>query len=324
MANSNSSLIGILSILVLLLLGFVGYQYFEIKKLKDNVASVKSNLIENEKIAAELEQDYQLALDNLEELRGTNTELNTMIDKQKEELAAQKKKVSSLIWTKGELGKAREELEVFRTQAAGYAAQVRDLSAKNASLSQANTQLSERKTQLESEVATQTQTISNLNTEKVELTEVKAMIEKENSFLSDKVELGKIVKVNQIDVKAYKQRDRKDAKETSRAKSTDYLQACLKTEINQVVDPGEETFYVKLISPGGETIYDAGKGGGELTNKTDGSAVRYTAKSMTSYNNDEVETCIDYNPGYELPGGNYVVEVYNKGYKVGASNFLLK
>lgn len=324
MAKSNSSLIGVLSILLILLLGLVGYQYYQIQELKADVSDTKSNLIENEKIQAELEQDYQLALNNLEDLRGTNSELNTLIDKQKDELSAQKKKVSSLIWTKGELTKAREELEVFRSQAAGYTTQIRDLSAKNANLSQANTSLNQRKTELESEIVKQTQTISELGTQREELVEVKAMIEKENTFLSDKVTLGEVVKVNVIDVIAYKLRDNKDPKETAKAKNTDYVNVCIKTEQNLVVEPGEESFQLRIISPGGETIYDESKGSGMLTNKLDNTTVKYTTTSMSPYTNAITETCVDYKPGYTLPSGNYTIEVFNKGYPVGTGNFLLK
>ena len=324
MANSNSNLLAIFSILLFLLLGLVGYQYFQITQLKDNLSVTKSNMLETEKIQAELEQDYQSALDNLEELRGTNADLNTLIDNQKIELTAQKKKVSGLIWTKGELGKAREELEIFRSQAAGYAAQIRDLSAKNADLTKANSQLSDTKTQLETAVATQTKTINGLTTEKKELTELKASIEKQNSFLSDKVSIGQVVKVNDINVKAYKLRNNRDAKETTRAKNTDYLKTCIKTETNLVVDPGDETFYIRLISPGGETISDSSKGAGVVTNVVDNSEVRYTMSTTNTYNNEILETCLEYNPGYVLPAGNYSVEAYNKGYLVGSSNFLLK
>ncbi len=324
MSKSNTSFIAILSVLLLLLLGLVGYQYYQITELKDSLSISKSKMIENEKVQAELNQDYQSALDNLEELRGTNADLNALIDNQKAELTAQKKKVSGLIWTKGELDKARAELEIFRTQAAGYAAQVRELSAKNADLTQVNTQLSVSKTQLETAVANQTETINSLNTEKKELTELKASMEKKNSFLSDKVSVGQVVKVNDINVKAYKLRNNRDAKETTRAKNTDYLNACIKTESNLVVDPGDETFYIRLISPGGETISDSSKGAGVVTNVVDDSEVRYTMSTTNSYSNEVLETCIDYDPGYVLPAGNYTVEAYNKGYLVGSSSFFLK
>jgi len=324
MAKSNSNLVAIFAIISFLLLGFVGYQWFELKELKADLASTKSNLIENEKVQVELEQDYQAALNNLEEMRGTNTDLNTMIDQQKVELAAQKKKVSSLIWTKGELSNAREELEVFRTQAASYAAQIRDLSDKNNQLNASNTQLSVAKTQLETAVSEQTQTISNLSSEKSELTEIKAKIEEENKYLADKVGIGQIIKVNSIDVTPYKSRNNKDAKETTKAKNADFFKTCITTEKNEVVDPGDEQFYLRLISPGGETIYDATKGSGEIVSKSDGSNLRYTAVKEAAYQNTALEACIEYDPDYTLPSGNYAVEVYNKGYLVGESNFLLK
>ncbi len=322
--SNNSNLIAILGVIIFLLLGLVGYQWYDIQQLKQAVTTTKSTLIENEKIQVELEQDYQSALDNLEELRGTNTELNRLIDEQKIELAAQKKKVSSLIWTKGELKSAREELEIFRTQAAGYANQIRELSAKNNQLNATNNQLAADKTQLQTAITEQTQTISNLSDQKSQLTEIKAKMEAENKYLAEKVGIGQIIKVNTINVTPYKTRSNKDAKVTTRAKNADYFTACITTEKNEVVDAGEEKFYVRLISPGGETIYDESKGSGEIISKTDGTNVRYTTVKNTTYQNTNLEACIEYNPDYTLPSGNYAVEVYNKGYLVGQSAFLLK
>jgi len=324
MPNSNSNLVAILGIITFLLLGIVGYQYYDIQQLKQEITSTKSSLIENEKIQVELEQDYQSALNNLEELRGTNTDLNSLIDEQKRELAAQKKKVSSLIWTKGELSTAREELEIFRTQAAGYANQIRELSTQNSQLTAANSKLAADKTQLQSAVTEQTQTISNLSNQKSELTEIKAKMEAENKYLADKVGIGQVIKVNQINVTPYKTRSNREAKITTRAKNADYFTACITTEKNEVVDPGDEKFYLRLISPGGETLYNESKGSGEIVNKADGSNVRYTTVQNAAYQNTNLEACLDYNPDYTLPSGSYAVEVYNKGYLVGQSAFLLK
>ena len=63
-----------------------------------------------EKAQAELNQDYQDALERLEELRGDNKEANDLIDAQKKELEVQKAKISEMIWTKGNWAEPRKKL----------------------------------------------------------------------------------------------------------------------------------------------------------------------------------------------------------------------
>lgn len=322
--SGSNNLLAIALVGLFLLLGFNAYQWYQLRNVKTELANTKSSLLENEKLQAELEQDYQSALSNLEELRGTNTELNTMIDQQKAELTEQKKKVSNLIWTKGELNTVREELELFKSQAASYASQIRDLKSKNASLTSDNQMLTSAKVALEGEVASQGQRIQDLDEQTNLLTEVKTRIENENTQLSSKVDMAEAIKINFISVDGFKERNGKEAKQTSRAKNVAFLQTCFKTESNYVVQPGDETFYVRLISPTGETMFDEQLGSGTLTNKLDGSDVRYTTAGDITYNNADAEGCISWDPNYALGAGNYGVELFNKGYLVGKGNFLLK
>lgn len=322
MAKSNSNnILAIVLIGLFLLLGFCAYQWYQIRTLKQELSSTKDNLLQTEKLQAELEQDYQLALDNLEEMRGTNTELNAMIDQQKAELSNQKKKITNLLWTRGELGKAKEEMEILRNQAASYAAQIRDLKTQNIELSSANSTLKLAKAELESEVETQTATIADLDEKTTQLTEIKQQIEEENSTLSSKVDMAEAIKINFIGVSGVKE---KSGKETMRAKASDQLKACFKTESNHVVNAGDEMFYIRIINPGGETLFDQNLGSGTLSSKLDGSDVRYTTTSSIAYNNEDAEGCVVYDPGFELGKGNYNVEIYNKGYRVGNGNFILK
>ena len=117
------------------LLGLNAYQWFMNSQLKTQNTSQQSNLLELEKAQAELDQDYQDALERLEELRGENKEANDLIDAQKKELEIQKGKISEMIWTKRELGKAKDEIAKLNAQVTQYVAQITSLKNENAELS---------------------------------------------------------------------------------------------------------------------------------------------------------------------------------------------
>ncbi len=72
------------------------------------VDSQTSKLEEADKLKIELEKQYQEALSELEEMRGSNEELNAIIDQQKEELKQQKNKIDALLREGKEVGKVVE------------------------------------------------------------------------------------------------------------------------------------------------------------------------------------------------------------------------
>ena len=109
--QSKQNLTAILIGIIILLLGAVGYLWYNLNKVSNKSQVQQTEMMELQKVQAELDQDYQAALESLEEMRGSNTQLNALIDSQKEELKAQKEKINGLIWTKKELDKARAELK---------------------------------------------------------------------------------------------------------------------------------------------------------------------------------------------------------------------
>jgi len=42
-----------------------------------------------------------------------------------------------------------------------------------------------------------------------------------------------------------------------------------------------------------------------------------------TYNNEDTEACMDWEPSAQVVKGNYSVEIYNKGYRVGKGSFNL-
>ena len=139
--KSKSNLAAWAIVSIIALLGMVGYQWFSNVQLKKVNQQLQTELFDLEKVSAELDQDYQAALESLEDLRGDNQELNNLIASQKKDLASQKDKINNLIWSKRELDKAREEIKNLRSVADQYIAEATRLSEENAALLAANSQL---------------------------------------------------------------------------------------------------------------------------------------------------------------------------------------
>ncbi len=320
--NNSSSIFGI--ILILALLGLNAYQWMTSSKLKSDLSAQKSEFLSLEKINTELDFNYQTKLEELEGLRGDNEELNARIDAQKTELAAQKKKISGLIWTQKELGKAKQEMERLDQLANQYIIEATRLKQENEVLSGKNAKLTSENTNLTQEVEVNKKRISNLDSVKTILVSQTEELSESNTMLIGKVDIAEAIKINSIDVKGYDVRDDGSVKEKGRAKKVDMLRACLTMETNIVTPAGEKEFYVTYTNPIGEVLYIEDSGSGSLTEKLNGKMVKYTTSGTTDYQNKGRTTCLDFTPNFQLMSGIYKVHVYNHGFEVGKGEFKLK
>jgi hypothetical protein len=315
--QSRQNLTAMLILTIAGLLGLNGYQWYVNNNLSKDKTVQANEMIEMKKAQAELDQEYASALASLEEMRGDNTQLNQMIDKQKLELKAQKEKINGLIWTKKELDKAKAEIQNLNAAAAKYIAEIQQLKDQNVALTNDNLALNTRITE---EVAAKEQVIADRNALSVD----KEKLTKTNDALGSKVDMANAIKINYIDVKGYEIKKDGKLKEKSKAKDINMLRACFLTETNMVTSTGNKKFFIRLINPAGETIAMDDAGSGVLTNKLDNSQVRYTTSTDVNYKNEDTNACVDWKATEGLAKGNYTIEIYNNGFPVGKGAFALK
>jgi hypothetical protein len=315
----SSRVISIIAIVLLLLLS--GYLWYQNTQLKQANTVQASEMVELQRVQAELDADYQAALGSIESLRSDNTELNALIDNQKEELKAQKNKIDGLIWTKRELDKAREEIGKFEGLTAQYLVQISDLKNQSEQLAAANAQLTTQNTVLNENLMVEKDANTKLQETKAVLMSEKEKLTSTNNALSEKVEVGSAIKINWMSFNGGDINDEGEFKNRKRNKKMEVLRTCFKTETNVVVPAGDEVFYLRIINPSGETLAADDMGSGVLEDKMTGQSMRYTMMGTLTYNNEDTDACMDWKPAYEPVDGEYNVEIYNKGYKVGKGTF---
>jgi predicted RNase H-like nuclease (RuvC/YqgF family) len=315
--QSKQNFTAIAITIIIALLGLNAYQWYVNSKLSGANQVQETEMMELQKVQAELDQDYQAALESLEEMRGDNAQLNALIDSQKGELKTQKDKINNLIWTKKELDKAKTELKSLNANVAKYLADIQQLREENKILSDNNSQLTLR---VEEEIKAKDEVIQAKNA----LSEEKENLSKSNAALGTKVDMANAIKVNFMEVKGYEIKDDGKLKEKSKAKDVEMLRVCFLTETNMVTASGQKKFFIRIINPQGETIAIEDKGSGVLTNKLDNSQVRYTTSGEISYKNEDTNACIDWTLSDKLLKGDYKIEMFNNGFLVGKGQFKLK
>ncbi len=266
---------------------------------------------------AELETSYNNAITELESLKGANAEMNALIEKQQAELGEQKDKIAGLLKDRSRLNQARKEISNMKTQIESYVAEIEALKAQNTELAGTNEQLTIEKQELFNTLQTKVM-------ENTQLSEAKATLVSQNENLSRSVKIGSVIKVKNVRAEGLKVTSGGKVKEKKSAKRVDQLKVCFTTMTNDVVKPGVEQFFVRIINPRGETLAIEDLGSGMVVHEKTGEEVRFTQFAETEYTNDEQNLCLLWNPDASFDSGEYVIEIYNKGYLSGTGSFELK
>jgi hypothetical protein len=322
----REQLVAIAVIAIVALLGINAYLLYANKQQgKALEQSVEVNT-ELESLKSELDKEYNLALEQLNAKKSENEELNDIIEQQKNELKSQKMKIERSIRqgknASGELAKAKRQIQDLVSQRDTYLARIEELSTDNEKLVAETTRLSVEKESLESTL-TDVQ-VKAKETEEV-LTKEKEELETEKTKLSDKVARGSVLNTRNIAVTPLKLRRSGKEVDTKYASKTEKLKICFDVDENVITKAGNNKILLRILTPLGETLYLEGQGSGEFSNQsTGGSVSRFTTSKGFEYDNQAVNMCLGWGVQTPLSKGTYTAEIYNKGYKVGASTFVLK
>jgi len=322
--KSTNNVISIAIIAIVLLLGTIGYLWVQNNNLKKQLTKYDNEIKLFTQTQAKLEKDYNLAISSLDELKGDNLELNKLIEDQKTELTAQKNKISSLIWKSKKLKEAKKEIVNLKNQALAYIQEIQNLKEQNVVLTSANQRLQRDKSELSQKLNISSTQLAKKENENDSLLTIKQKLEKDKKKLLYKTNKASVIKVNDLSVKGYVLKSNGKYSRRRKAKNIQLLKICFTMDKNEIADIGEEVFYVRLIAPDGNTVYDEKAGSGILTKSIDGTKMKYTKRYNVDYSGQNEDICLILNKDFPLKKGRYQIEVYNKGYLAGADNFKLR
>jgi regulator of replication initiation timing len=319
--GGNKNLPTILGIVAALLLGTT--VYFGIQNSSNKTALEVKGLEFEQQTAAlqELDTKYNETVALLEQEKGKNAELDAKINQQLAELQSNKNSIAGLIREKKDYKSAIAGLEKQKQQ---YLVDIDNLKKQVGILTETNTTLTNENQNLNTSLVDTRSKLEQESAAKATLVSEKTQLETEKKVLDKKVDIASAVKVNNIQIKSVDVRNSGKEKERSKAKNVEKLNICFTTEANEVVAAGEETFYLRIIDPAGAPLAIESLGSGVSKDKKSESEFRYTTSATCNYANSATNLCGAWLPGQNFLKGKYNVEIYNKGYLVGASSFNLK
>ena len=313
-SGNQKGLLILAGIVILLLIIALAYMMSENSRYKGLARQYEMDLVEMEELKSELEEDYRIAQADLEGLKGENEEMNALITRQQVQLSEQKQRIDRLMKDSRNLSLARAEVAKLREQTELYKQEIEALRAENAELSAENAQLAQSLEMKQRDYVALEES-SSLN---------RRRMEEKARVMQGKIDIASVVDAVNIVVTGEMLKSGGKVKEKDKASKIDRLRICFDAAANAVVEPGPETFHVRLIDPRGETIVIQTAGSGMLTKAEDGQQVRYSFTKEIRYANKDTQVCALWEQTDGFQAGTYEVEVYNKGYRCGDASFVMR
>jgi len=215
-------------------------------------------------------------------------------------------------------------MEAMRVQLSGYIGEINTLKQQNAVLTEKTVQLEANNQDLKTNLDSKITENQQLEAARATLVGEKEALTSKTAALGKKVDIGSVVKVNAVKVTGYKIKDSGKAVKKKYAKNIDRLELCFDLLDNGVVEPGEEDFKIRIITPQGLTLAIEELGSGVLKEKISQQEIRYTTAASVDYQNVANNFCTKWEPNIAFSKGLHGVEIYNKGYLAGKGSFTLK
>ncbi|MET0393574.1 MAG: hypothetical protein ABW019_10555 [Chitinophagaceae bacterium] len=297
--NSKNLLIGILAAC---LLGSWGYVLWHNSKTEDERQVAKTESVGYLSQRDSLKLLYDDAVVRLDSLTGANNNLQS--DKQRQ-MEADKKEIARIL---NDRNATANDLQKARTMITNLNSQISTLQAENARLNGENQVLTANNTQLSTEKQVLEQNLQTSTLEKEEL--------------SQTIDVGSTFSASNIQITPVNEKSNGKEKTTTTAKRVDKLVVSFDVE-NRIARSGPADMYIIVTGPNGQVVSDASLGSSTLSTRTDGD------KSFTT------RVPVDYSQGTRQPvsfsirqsdfqTGNYRIEVYHNGFKIGEGVRTLK
>jgi predicted nuclease with TOPRIM domain len=245
-------------------------------------------------VKASIENDYQAMTFELDQFKGKNIQLDSLLEKANGDIERQKRKLDQLIKENKDLPLIRRQMEELKAIRDQYRVQIEQLIKENKELRFENVNL--------------TQEVSSLN--------------QTTKQLSEKVELASTLRGESLIVKTFREKAKGKLEETEKAKRVNKIAGTFVIAENKVAKAGRREMVFRVLKPDGLVLTDPNSSGSFT--REDGRNIEFTDRANIEYANDRTEVKFEWNETEELKAGLYIAEVYLDGKMMGNYKFNLK
>ena len=307
--NDNRKLI--YGILITALVLTWGYIFYDKSKTKETVTLLETKISNVDSARNAIQAEYTLVSAKADSLTQNNLQLHGSLAEKGTEIQKLKVNIGNILRKKdataAELADAKNMISDLNGKINGLFVEIEKLKGENQTLTTSNQQLSTEKTQLTTDKQNLEQNLSKTATEKQQL--------------ADKVDVASTLQASHIAILAIDLKSNGKEKETNTAKSADFMRVIFTVDANRVTPSGSKDFYIIITGPDGKSFND----GGNFTTREDGEK-GFTNKVSVAYEQGKPMPPVSFNwkKNDKYVEGNYKIEIYNNGFKIGESLKTLK
>lgn len=311
--EGNNSIVKAGLILALAIAGFFGYLYF---KEKQNVDE-KSREIEQKTVEIiqtnfkldSIARELDIKMSELAALGGRIDELEAI----KINLETDKR---NLIHTNSvNMQEYQAKIENYERLLLQKEDELKRLRADNVRLTGENQELNRSNVVLQD-------ANSELSRQKDALTDTVIQYAVTNRELNEKVTIGAALRPVNYLVTAINRRGKERDGDEFKSKRVDRIKVSFRLAENPLTQKENKTIYLRLLEPTGNVISDMALGSG--TFNFGGKETIYTARQVVYYTNTGQTVDFVYDREKKYEKGQYKVELYAEGFRVGQTNFVIK
>jgi len=296
--NKNRNILT--GILVVALLGTWGYIIFDKNKTRQEKEGLTTQIITSDSAKNELQRELDDAALRLDALKTSNVRADSLLQTKDKDIQALKSRVQTIL---------------------------NDKNATTAQLSEARRLIA----QLKGNIDTYTAEIENLKSQNLQLTEEKRVVTEERDVVTrhydsatqvirqkeELIDVGSTLHASNFSIIGIKEKNSGKEKETSTAKRVDKLRISFVIDENRITPSGLKDIYVTITSPDGSPVTVDALGSGTFVTR-DGVERPFTKKIRINYVQGQKEPVkVEWSQNSNFQTGNYKIEIYNNGFKIG-------
>jgi len=289
----------LLGVLIAALAGTWGYMIWDKSKSNQQSEQLSMQLSTSDASKNDLQRELNEAVMNLDNLKSINAKADDLIRSKDRDIQDLKNRIQTIIndkkATSSQLAEARRLINQLKGNIEMYAVEIEKLKNENLVLAEEN-----RVVTVERDVVRR-----NYDSATVVIKEKESIID-----------IGSTLHASNFNVVGVKSKSSGKEKETTTAKRVDKLKVSFEIDENRITQSGVKELYVNIIAPDGSVIV-VPEGSVNFVTR-DGVQKSATKKIEVDYQQGErKQVQIELANAENFVPGNYKIEIYNNGFKIG-------
>lgn len=292
-SSGKNILVGVLALLLLASVAGNVFQFFNTKEIIHETEVTKL-VVDSLTIREQrLEAEVNASIAQLEQFKGENEEMDSLLQVAYAKIEDQKKKISRLI-------NENQDYQILQMKFAELQETTKFYLQEIARLKEENTMLKGQVTELSVKVD---QTTS------------------ENKDLKGKVDVASKLKVGGISTKGVSVTNGGKEKATDKASKTERIIISYSIDDNPLAQTGQHTVYFRIVNPDGFVLADAGQSVKKFKSEK-GDDIPYSRSVTVNFDGSKLSKTITWDQDI-FNAGDYRIEVYIDGYFAGSDKLSL-